>query len=236
MQSFFFFSVLSCCTFFSYVLQAQTEREVTITHWSALEENGYIKVVGELKNTYSNPLMFVRVEIEYFDKSGKPLGVDRFTARDAGTMAKDECSADLEVIFPNEISTFQRVREADKVKEQLGSCKVKAFGMLLKDPMPFQASIKDLKITRNGKDFLIKGSYKATGKQACKNPAIVVAGYDASGKVVKTEKVNFTKGGRYDFIQALSPGEVHNFSINFTNNDKSSIVQVKVFPFFSAYF
>jgi hypothetical protein len=90
----------------AYRALAQTEREVTIVQHNGEEVNGYIKIRGEVKNTYSNALASVRIEIEYLDKNGKPLGVERFTAKDAGVMAKDEVMASCDVIPPGEISPF----------------------------------------------------------------------------------------------------------------------------------
>lgn len=225
-----FFLFATICAF------AQTEREVTITQWSAKEEGGYVKVFGEVKNTYSNALGFVKIEIEYYDKAGKPLGVDRFTARDAGTMAKDETSAELEVILPGETSPFQRIRDVSKIKGQFGSCKIKASGLLFKENVPFAATLSNVSISPQGKNFAIKGTYKATGKEACKNPAIIIVGYDKAGKVVQVDKYNFTVGNdRYNFVKSLAVGESYNFSTNF-NNISGNVSQVKVLPFFSGYF
>ncbi len=215
---------------------AQTEREVTITQWSAKEEGGYVKILGEVKNTYSNPLGFVKIEIEYYDKAGKPLGVDRFTARDAGTMAKDATSAELEIIFPGETSPFQRVRDVSKIKGQFGSCKIKASGLLFKENVPFKATLSNVSISPQNKNFAIKGTYKTTGKEACKNPAIVVVGYDKAGKVAQVEKYNFTVGNdKYNFVKSLAPGETYDFSIIF-RNISGNVHEVKLFPFFSGYF
>ncbi|WP_133121511.1 hypothetical protein [Raineya orbicola] len=233
MQKTIFFVTFSLFT--TICVFAQTEREVTITQWSAKEEEGYIKVYGEVKNTYPNALGFVKIEIEYYDKAGKPLGVDRFTARDAGTMAKDETSAELDVILPGEISPFQRIRDVNKIKGQFGSCKIKATGLLFKENVPIAASLSDLSITPQGKNFVVKGTYKATGKEACKNPAIIITGYDKAGKVVQVNKYNFTVGtDKYNFVKSLAVGESYNFSTNF--NTSGNVSQVKVFPFFSGYF
>lgn len=215
---------------------AQTEREVSITQWSAKEEDGYVKVFGEVKNTYSNALGFVKIEIEYYDKAGKPLGVDRFTARNAGTMAKDETSAELEVILPGETSPFQRVRDVSKIKGQFGSCKIKASGLLFKENVPFKATLSNVSISQQSKNFAINGTYKATGKEACKNPAIVIVGYDKAGKVIQVEKYNFTVGNdKYNFVKSLAVGETYNFSIIFRNTS-GNVNEVKVLPYFSGYF
>lgn len=227
--------LVSLWLIFPFVLMAQSEREVSVVQWSAFEDNGYIKVLGEVKNTYQNDMGFVRIEIEYFDKSGKPFGVERFTARDAGTMAKDETSASIDVIRPNETAPFERVRDVGKLKGQFGSCKIKAFGMLFKENVPAAASISNLQTQKQNNGFLVKGTYTAKGRQACKNPAVVIAGYDARGKIVKIDRVEFNVGNdRYNFVKSLSPNETYNFSANFIAN--SDVKQVKVFPYFGVDF
>lgn len=61
---------------------------------------GSVVVVGEVRNTHPNPLCFVQIDIEYLDEKGNSLGVDRFTAKDAGTMAVDQVMASRSVIPP----------------------------------------------------------------------------------------------------------------------------------------
>lgn len=214
---------------------AQTEREVTITQHSGGEENGFIKIIGEVKNTYQNALASIRIEIEYFDKSGKPLGVDRFTAKDAGTMAKDEVMASCDVIAPGETSPFERARDISKLKGQFGSYKIKAFGLLLKENNT-SAVIKSLQHKPEVKSFRVTGTYTNTGKEPCKNPKVVVAGYDASGKIQAIAEMYLTNDGssRGTPLKQLEVGKSQNFTLLLQNNS-GKITQVKAFPSFSWY-
>jgi hypothetical protein len=218
---------------------AQTEREVTITQHSGGEENGFIKIIGEVKNTYQNALASVRIEIEYFDKSGKPLGVDRFTAREAGTMAKDEVMASCDVIAPGETSPFERTRDISKLKGQFGSYKIKAAGFLLKENNT-SAVIKSLQSNQEGrgiaKFYRVTGTYTNTGKEPCKNPKVVVAGYDANGKIQVISEMYLTSDGtsRGTPLKQVEAGKSQNFSLLL--QDKSNkVTQVKAFPSFSWY-
>lgn len=65
------------------------QSEVEIVSYTAREENGFYRVVGEVRNTYKDPLCFVEVEILYLDEKGQPIGVDRFPTKEAGTVSKD---------------------------------------------------------------------------------------------------------------------------------------------------
>lgn len=208
---------------------AQTERQVSVTHFTAYEENGYIKVLGEVKNTYNNPLASIRIEIEYFDKSGKPLGVDRFTAREAGTMAKDEVLASRDVIPPGETSPFERVRDVGKLKGQFGSCKVKASGLLLRENNR-NASIQNLDIKKEGKGYRINGVFRATGKEACPNPKVIAVGYDQGGKVQEIATFSLTDDGTFRGkpISKLSPGQSQRFNM-LLSNQSGRVSSVKVF-------
>lgn len=229
--------VVTLMLFVKSLLIAQTAKEVTITQWSAKEENGYIKIIGEVKNTYQNALGFVKIEIEYYDKQGKPISVDRFTHKDAGTMEKDETTADLEVILPGETSPFSRIRDVGKLKGEFGSCKLKADGMLFKENLPFSATLSNVSVTPDGQNFTVKGTYKAMGSQACKNPAIIMVGYDENGKIIKSEKFNFTVGNdKYKFVNSLEPNQTYEFSAKFLTDKKDKIKQVKALPFYSGYF
>jgi len=214
---------------------AQTEREVMITQHSGGEENGFIKITGEVKNTYQNALASVRIEIEYFDKSGKPLGVDRFTARDAGTMAKDEVMASCDVIAPGETSPFVRTRDINKLKGQFGSYKIKAAGLLLKENNT-SAVIKSLQQKPEIKSFRVTGTYTNTGKEPCKNPKVVVAGYDTSGKILEIAEMYLTDDGtsRGTPLKQLEVGKSQNFTLLLQNNS-GKITQIKAFPSFSWY-
>ncbi len=214
---------------------AQTEREVTIVQHNGEEVDGYIKIRGEVKNTYSNALASVRIEIEYLDKTGKPLGVERFTAKDAGVMAKDEVMASRDVIPPGEISPFERTRDIGKLKGQFGSYKIKASGLLLKENLT-SATISDVKTTPDGKGFRVTGTYQATGKEPCKNPTVIVAGYDASGKLQELQTLSLTDDGTYKGkpLSEVAPGKTQPFSLLLPNTS-GKVTSVKVFASHSWY-
>jgi len=214
---------------------AQTEKEVSIVQHNGEEVDGYIKIRGEVKNTYSNALASVRIEIEYLDKSGKPLGVERFTAKDAGVMAKDEVLASRDVIPPGEVSPFERVRDIGKLKGQFGSYKIKATGLLLKENLT-SATISDVKTTPDGKGFRVTGSYQATGKEPCKNPTVIVAGYDASGKLQELQTLSLTDDGTYkgNPLREVALGKSHPFSLLLPNTS-GKVTSVKVFASHSWY-
>jgi hypothetical protein len=99
---------------------AQGEVEVEIASYTTREENGYYKVFGEVRNTYKEPLCFVKITVTYLDEKGQPLGVDRFTAWESGTMAVDEVFAERGVIPPGETSPFVRIRDLSKVRGKIG--------------------------------------------------------------------------------------------------------------------
>jgi len=214
---------------------AQTEKEVSIVQHNGEEVDGYIKIRGEVKNTYSNALASVRIEIEYLDKSGKPLGVERFTAKDAGVMAKDEVMASRDVIPPGEVSPFERVRDIGKLKGQFGSYKIKAAGLLLKENLT-SATISDVKTTPDGKGFRVTGSYQATGKEPCKNPTVIVAGYDASGKIQELQTLSLTDDGTYKGkpLNEVAPSKSQPFSLLLPNTS-GKVTSVKVFASHSWY-
>ncbi len=229
------FSFLLLVLLAAHCVFAQTEREVTILQHNGEEVGGYIKIRGEVKNTYSNTLASVRIEIEYLDKTGKPLGVERFTAKDAGTMAKDEVMASRDVIPPGEISPFERVRDISKLKGQFGSYTIKAAGLLLKETLT-SATISDVKTTPDGKGFRVTGTYQATGKEPCKNPTVIVAGYDASGKIQELQTLSLTDDGTYKGkpLNEVAPGKSQAFSLLLPNTS-GKVTSVKVFASHSWY-
>jgi hypothetical protein len=115
-------------------LVAQSEVPVEVVSYTLRQSStGFVYVVGEVRNTYKEPLCFVQVDITYLDDKGNPVGVDRFTAKDAGTMAMDQVMAARGVIPPGEIAPFSRPRDMSKIKGTVASCKVTAKGLRLKD-------------------------------------------------------------------------------------------------------
>ncbi|WP_038029760.1 hypothetical protein [Thermonema rossianum] len=227
------FLIILCVFLSCSVAKAQNRQEVNILQWSVIDEGEYIKILGEVKNTFTSYLGEVKITIEYFDKNGKPLGVDRFTARDAGTLATDETYAALDVIAPNETAPFERTRDKKKLSGTFGYCKLKATGRLYDKQPPMAAKIEDLHIERTGNDFQITGTYKATGTVACQYPAVVIVGYNDSGQVVRVKNISFSyMDDRYRIIKSLHPGDMYRFKAKLYNLADGSIKTAKVFPYF----
>ncbi len=212
---------------------AQTEVPVEIlSHSLRLTEEGSVRVLGEVKNTHENPLCFVTISIEYLSESGKPLSVERFTYEDAGEMPLDQVMASRSLIPPGQTSPFERVRDVSKVEGQIASCKVTATGLLLRESFA-SAEIADITTTPENTALRIKGTFTATGKNPCKNPAVVVAGYNQEGKIVAHETLFITEDGTaYGApLNALDPNQSKQFALLLPNPDEQ-VAEVKVFPNF----
>lgn len=219
---------------FALPLWAQTEVPVEIVSYNLRETSvGVIKVVGEVRNTYPNPLCFVQIDIEYLDETGKPIGVDRFTAKEAGTMAIDQVMASRGVIPPGETSPFERLREIGKIKGKVASCKITAKGLRLRESNAV-ATITNVQTTREGDGFFrITGTYNATGKAPCKNPYAVAAGYDKDGKIRVVSSFSLTSDGTFRGTPLRQVDSGKSQSFNFTlSDDTRSVVSIKVFPSF----
>ncbi|MDW8018627.1 MAG: hypothetical protein RMI34_00945 [Chloroherpetonaceae bacterium] len=218
---------------FAVPLRAQTDVPVEIVSYSLRESGvGFLIVVGEVRNTYPNPLCFVQIDIEYLDESGKPIGVDRFTAKDAGTMALDQVMASRGVIPPGETSPFERVRDTSKIKGKVASCKVTAKGLRLKESNA-AATITNVQVAREGSDFRITGTFNATGKAPCKNPVAVAAGYDQNGKIQVVTMTYLTSDGtsRSTPLRQVDAGKSQAFNLLLLNRT-GTVTSVKVFPSF----
>lgn len=203
------------------------QSEVEIVSYTAREENGFYRVVGEVRNTYKEPLCFVEVEILYLDEKGQPIGVDRFTAKDAGTMSKDQVFAERKVILPGETAPFIRSRDLSKVGGKIHSVKVKASGMRLRS-VETTASLSGVSTQAEGSNaWRVKGTYTATGKPA-RNPAVVAVGYDASGKPVEVSTFYLTSDGtpRGTPLSQADPGKSYPFSLLVS---RAGIASVKAF-------
>lgn len=214
-------------------LRAQSEAPVEIVSYSLRESGGgSIIVVGEVRNTHPNPLCFVQIDIEYLDEKGNPLGVDRFTAKDAGTMAIDQVMAERGVIPPGETSPFERVRDMSKVKGKVGSCKITAKGLRLKESNA-AATITNINTQREGNGFRITGTFSATGKAPCKNPVAIAAGYDQSGKIQVVSKLSLTSDGTFRGtpLRQVDAGKSQTFNF-LLRNETGTVTSVKVFPSF----
>jgi len=191
------FILSAVSVFFSKLLWAQSEVPVEIVSYSLRESGvGSIIVVGEVRNTHPNPLCFVQIDIEYLDDKGNPIGVDRFTAKDAGTMAIDQVMASRGVIPPGETSPFERVRDMGKIKGAVRSCKITAKGLRLKESNA-AATITNVETAREGNGFRIRGIFNATGKAPCKNPVAIAAGYDKNGKIQAITTFSLTNDGTF---------------------------------------
>jgi hypothetical protein len=214
-------------------LVAQSEVPVEVVSYTLRQSStGFIYVVGEVRNTYKEPLCFVQIDITYLDDKGNPVGVDRFTAKDAGTMAMDQVMADRGVIPPGEIAPFSRTRDMSKIKGTVASCKVTAKGLRLKDGAMGGATVSGVQIAKEGEYFRVRGTFTAAGKARCKNPRAVAVGYDKSGKVQVVSTYSLTKdnGGNHisQFIRELEPGQSANFNF-LLRDDAANVETVKVF-------
>jgi hypothetical protein len=224
---------LCCECFFSKLLWAQSEVPVEIVSYSLRESGvGSIIVVGEVRNTHPNPLCFVQIDIEYLDDKGNPIGVDRFTAKDAGTMAIDQVMASRGVIPPGETSPFERVRDMGKIKGAVRSCKITAKGLRLKESNA-AATITNVETAREGNGFRIRGIFNATGKAPCKNPVAIAAGYDKNGKIQAITTFSLTNDGTFRGtpLRQVDAGKSQGFNI-LLRNETGTIESVKVFPSF----
>lgn len=209
-------------------LWAQSEVPVeVVSHTLRQSSTGFLYVVGEVRNTYKEPLCFVQIDITYLDDKGNPVGVDRFTAKDAGTMAIDQVMADRNVIPPGETSSFSRVRDMGKLKGAVASCKVTAKGMRLRDAA-MGATTSNVQVAKEGQNFhRVRGTFTSTGKERCKNPQAVAVGYDKSGRA-QAVATSYLKDNSGKDIDQLQPGQSANF--NFTLRDDTGTVEtVKVF-------
>ncbi len=210
---------------------AQSEVPVEVVSYTLRESaTGSLYVVGEVRNTHANPLCFVQITIEYLDEKGNPIGVDRFTAKDAGTMTVDQVSAPRDVIPPGETSPFERVRDVSKVKGKVHRCKVTAAGLRLRESN-VSATVTDVQITPQGEAFAIKGTYKATGKAPCKSPAIIAAGYDKNGKILGVTRFYLTSDGttRGTPVKEIQAEQSQGFSFPLSKGGQA-VQTVRVFP------
>jgi len=208
-------------------LVAQSEVPVEIVSYTLRQSTtGFIHVVGEVRNTYKEPLCFVQIDITYLDDKGNPVGVDRFTAKDAGTMAIDQVMADRDVIPPGETSSFSRPRDASKIKGTVASCKVTAKGLRLRDAA-MGAAVSGVETAREGKNFRVRGTFTSTGQARCKNPRVIAVGYDKSGKP-QVVASSYLKDSSGKDINQLDPKQSANFSFLLLD-DASNVETVKVF-------
>lgn len=224
--------IMLCLSAFANAV-AQNRQEVKVLQWSLIDEGDYIKILGEVENTYSSYLGEVKIEIEYFDKNGKSIGVDRFTARDAGTKATDETYASLDVIAPGQTAPFERTRDKKKLNGTVENCKLIATGRLFSREPSVSAEIENLEVTPIGNGFQVSGTYKVTGTQACRYPGIVLAGYNESGKIVRIKNISLSSTeNRYKTIKSLDTGKEHRFSGKIYNPASGKITKVKAFAYF----
>jgi len=207
------------------VAQSEVPGEV-VSYTLRQSSTGFVYVVGEVRNTYKEPLCFVQVDITYLDDKGNPVGVDRFTAKDAGTMAMDQVMAARDVIPPGEMAPFSRNRDMSKIKGTVASCKVTAKGLRLKDGA-MGATVSGVQIAKEGKNFRVRGTFTAAGKARCKNPKAVAVGYDKSGKAQVVSTSYLKDSGGKDISQ-LEPGQSANFNFLLID-DAANVETVKVF-------
>ncbi|PIO48132.1 MAG: hypothetical protein CMR00_06625 [[Chlorobium] sp. 445] len=233
MHTHLFIALSAVIVLYETPLYAQTEVPVEIVSYSLRESiGGSVVVVGEVRNTHPNPLCFVQIDIEYLDEKGNSLGVDRFTAKDAGTMAVDQVMASRSVIPPGETSPFERVRDMSKVKGKVRSCKLTAKGLRLKESNAM-ATITNVNTSTEGGGFRITGTFSATGKAPCKNPVAIAAGYDQNGKIQVVSTFSLTNDGTFRGtpLRQVDAGksQVFNFLLR---NETGTVTSVKVFPSF----
>lgn len=214
---------------------AQTEVPVDIISQRLRQTStGFVVVVGEVRNTHPQPLCFVQIDIQYLDDKGKPVGVDRFTARETGIMPIDQVMASRGVIPPGETSPFSRTRDMSKLKGQVRSARLTAKGLRLRGSVNPAATITNLQIQRQGKDFRIRGTYNATGRAPNKNPEVIAAGYDQRGQIQVVSTFALTDNGQPggQLLNQLAPGKRQNFSF-LLFNETGNVTQVRVLPSFA---
>ncbi|MCX7606745.1 MAG: hypothetical protein N2170_05720 [Bacteroidia bacterium] len=219
-------------TFVYFKAYAQNEVAVEITSYTARESGGFYKVVGEVRNTYKEPLCFVKVEIQYLDEKGQPLGVDRFTAKDAGIMGIDEVFTERKVIPSGETAPFSRIRDLSKIRGKVSGVKISATGLRLRS-LETTATLSQVETQAEGKDFIrVKGLYMASGMPA-KSPYVVAVAYDASGKPSVVTSLALTSDGtaRGTPLRQAEPGKSYPFSFTIGELGAGSLLKtVRVFP------
>ncbi len=218
---------------FGKTLSAQ-EVTLPVINLSARQENGFLKIMGEVQNNTENAVCYVRIDIQLFDDKGTQLGVERFTAREAGVMADDGVFAERDVIPAGETGAFNRVRDLSKIKGKVASQKVVASGVVMKNTN-FSAMLSAVKIDRQGNSFLATGTYQSNGKAACISPKVVAVGYGKDGKVQEVSTFALTSDGTFsgELVKTLAPGQNLPFRVR-VSSPSGLVESVKVFPSYRA--
>lgn len=201
---------------------------LVITEGWTKTDDRFIKILGEIKNDSKNWIISPGIEVDFFDKDGKPLTVTSVvteTRKDLGKTPRDGQPADRMVLPPGEVAVFSYTRDVKKLSGKYGSHKLHAKGRVLEGTPPKVAI--EAKSTRKED----QGTYFITGKIAnkgtvdCRSPGVVVGFYTADGKV----RLTTTKTPDALFQKMLAPGKSIDFEVKkHTFDAAADIASVKV--------
>lgn len=175
------------------VVQAANRTNLTVNIGAVnYDEDGFISIPGEAKNTSTAWVCAPRIDVELLDAQGKVIGVQSILTaakQDAGLDDGDGVYAERIFVPPGEVAVFQYWRERTKLKGvKPASHRVKASA----GDCPAARTTITAQEVKPGRDqdgfFRVRGVLKNTGNGPCRSPRAVVGLYAADGKLVKADE------------------------------------------------
>ena len=177
----------------------------------------YFRVWGEVKNKSSKWVEQIRGDIRYFDASGKELKIDSIgtaVKEDVGDKSPGEpVSSDVMYIPPGGTVPLHHIRSLNKIGGTYGSYKItlRPAHVVTKHPDVSLEGMQDVVAnvpneaigsTTPNEHRVISGTLRNKGDLGCRNPGLVLAFYDASGKLADVREESASK----EVTTVLAPG------------------------------
>lgn len=214
--------LVACCAVFSATgaaIGGETRASLPVTEGRvSYNQDGFISITGVVRNTTQNWVCAPRIDAEFFDASGKPLGVQSvLTAakQDAGLDDLDGVYAERIFVPPGEIAVFHYLRDVAKLRggtaarhrlrASAGEC----------PPQRTTIQVENLGSERDADGYYrLRGTLKNTGKANCRSPRAVIGLYQGDGKVILAREETPDEM----FQKQLGPGKSVRFEFRTTEN------------------
>ncbi|MCC6522310.1 MAG: hypothetical protein IT373_06595 [Polyangiaceae bacterium] len=165
---------------------ADPARLVIVQGQSGIDDAGFLRIAGTVKNDTGAWLTSVRVTIRLYDAAGEEIGTDSITtevAKDLGEEPIERVYAERTYVPPGEVAVFQFLRDVKKIKGTYASHALSVRALPAESPPT--VSLTGFTAAKNADGhFEISGSIVNSGRVGCRSPKVVLGLYAADGTLL----------------------------------------------------
>lgn len=178
---------------------------------SGVDESGFIRIAGEVRNSSADWVLSIQIAVDILDPAGRPVYVDSIpvaVGEELGQGSYDFVYTERFYLPPGETAAFEYIRDVSKLRgAQYGTHKLRIASARIETNPP-RVVIEGLSTRHDDGTLIVSGNIRSIGGAGCYSPEVVIGLYDADGKLFQVR----SQHGDDSFQKTLAAGK----SVRFT--------------------